>query len=121
MIDRNLYGGQHIVYLTNYPDRESELYRKEPAELLEEFVPYLQRLNPDFKRDWVVEYYHHRVDGAQPIIGVNYSERIPGPPDAVPVAIPGEHDADLPGRPGHQLLGTHGPSGGADGFGGLGS
>ncbi len=77
MIDRNLYGGQHIVYLTNYPDRESELYRKEPAELLEEFVPYLQRLNPDFKRDWILEYHHHRVDGAQPIIGVNYSERIP--------------------------------------------
>ena len=77
MIDRSLYGGHHIVYFTNYPDRESELYRKEPAELLEEFVPYLQRLNPDFKRDWILEYFHHRVDGAQPIIGVNYSERIP--------------------------------------------
>ena len=77
MIDRNLYGGHHIVYLTNYPDRNSDLYRKEPAELLEEFVPYLQRLNPDFSRDWIVEYHHHRVDGAQPIIGVNYGERIP--------------------------------------------
>ena len=77
MIDRDLYGGRHIVYLTNYPDRESPLYRKEPAELLEEFVPYLQRLNPDFKREWILEYHHHRVDGAQPIIGVNYSERIP--------------------------------------------
>ncbi len=77
MIDRSLYGGHHIVYFTNYPDRNSELYRKEPAELLEEFIPYLQRLNPDFSRDWIVEYYHHRVDGAQPIIGVNYSERIP--------------------------------------------
>ena len=77
MIDRNLYGGHHIVYLTNYPDRNSDLYRKEPAELLEEFVPYLQCLNPDFSRDWIVEYHHHRVDGAQPIIGVNYGERIP--------------------------------------------
>ena len=77
MIDRSLYGGHHIVYLTNYPDRESALYRREPGELLEDFVPYLQRLNPDFQRDWILEYYHHRVDGAQPIIGVNYSERIP--------------------------------------------
>ena len=48
MIDRNLYGGHHIVYLTNYPDRNSELYRKEPAELLEEFIPHLRKLNPDF-------------------------------------------------------------------------
>lgn len=77
MIDRRLYGGNHIVYLTNYPDRSSALYRKEPAELLEEYLPHLQRLNPDFSRDWIIEYHHHRVDGAQPIIGVNYGDRIP--------------------------------------------
>lgn len=77
MIDRNLYGGHHIVYLTNYPDRESELYRKEPADLLEEFIPHLQSINPDFSRNWIVDYHHHRVDGAQPIIGVGYSAQIP--------------------------------------------
>ena len=77
MIDRRLYGGSHIVYLTNYPDRSSALYRKEPAELLEEYLPHLQRLNPDFSREWIIEYHHHRVDGAQPIIGVNYGDRIP--------------------------------------------
>ena len=77
MIDRNLYGGHHIVYLTNYPDRNSELYRKEPADLLEEFIPHLQRINPQFSRDWIVEYHHHRVDGAQPIIGVGYTDQIP--------------------------------------------
>ncbi len=75
MIDRDLYGGNHIVYLTNYPDRNSELYRKEPEELLEEYVPHLRKLNPDFSRDWILEYHHHRVDGAQPINGVHYSER----------------------------------------------
>ena len=77
MIDRNLYGGRHIVYLTNYPDRSSELYRKEPADLLEEFIPHLQSINADFSRDWIVEYHHHRVDGAQPIIGVGYGAQIP--------------------------------------------
>lgn len=77
MIDRQLYGGSHIVYLTNYPDRSSALYRKEPAELLEEYLPHLQRLNPNFSCDWIIEYHHHRVDGAQPIIGVNYGDRIP--------------------------------------------
>ena len=77
MIDRSLYGGHHIVYLTNYPDRSSELYRKEPAELLEEYLPHLRRINPHFSRDWIIEYHHHRVDGAQPIIGVNYGDRIP--------------------------------------------
>ena len=77
MIDRSLYGGHHIVYLTNYPDRNSDLYRKEPADLLDDFIPHLRKLNPNFSRDWIVEYHHHRVDGAQPIIGVDYSRRIP--------------------------------------------
>ncbi len=83
MIDKSLYGGKHIVYISNYPDRNSELYRMEPEELLELFVPHLRKLNPDFDRSWVQEYHHHRVDGAQPIIGRNYSQRIP--PHQTPV------------------------------------
>ncbi len=77
MIDPSLYGGRHIVYLTNYTSRESSLYQKSDTELLEEFIPHLQKINPEFDRSWIKEYYHHKVDGAQPIIGVNYSQRIP--------------------------------------------
>ena len=77
MIDPARYGGRHIVYLTNYTARESDLYQKNDAELLEDFIPHLQKINPEFDRSWIREYYHHKVDGAQPIIGVNYSQRIP--------------------------------------------
>ena len=77
MIDKSLYGGRHIVYISNYPDRNSELYRMEPEELLDLFAPHLRKLNPNFDRSWVQAYHHHRVDGAQPIIGRNYSQRIP--------------------------------------------
>ena len=77
MIDPALYGGRHIVYLTNYTPRESDLYQKSGSELLEDFIPHLQKINPDFDRSWIQEYYHHKVDGAQPIIGVNYSQEIP--------------------------------------------
>ena len=77
MIDKSLYGGRHIVYLSNYPSRESELYQKTGDELLESVLPHLRQVNRAFDRSWVVEYHHHKVDGAQPIIGVNYSQRIP--------------------------------------------
>ena len=77
MIDKSLYGGRHIVYLANYPSRESEMYRKSGDELLEEFIPHLRKINPEFDRSWILGYHHHKVDGAQPIIGVNYSQRIP--------------------------------------------
>ena len=83
MIDKSRYGGSHIVYISNYPDRDSELYRMEPEALLELFVPHLRKLNPDFDLSWVRAYHHHRVDGAQPIISRNYSRRIP--PHRTPV------------------------------------
>ena len=76
-IDRSLYGGHHIVYLTDYPSRESKLYQKSAEELMDELTPHLRRLNPDFELSWILEYHHHKVDGAQPIIGTNYSQRIP--------------------------------------------
>ena len=77
MIDSALYGGNHIVYLTNYTPRDSDLYSRTGDELLEEFVPHLRKLNPSFDRSWVKEFFHHKVDGAQPIIGVNYGQQIP--------------------------------------------
>lgn len=77
MIDPKLYGGNHIVYLTNYTPRDSALYSKTGEELLEEFVPQLRKLNPSFDRSWVKEFFHHKVDGAQPVIGVNYGQQIP--------------------------------------------
>ena len=77
MIDKDLYGGKHILYISNYPDRESDLYALSPEEMLNLFVPHLKKINPEFDPSWVLEYHHHRVDGAQPIIGVNYSQRIP--------------------------------------------
>ena len=84
MIDKSLYGGKHVVYISNYPDRSSELYKMEPEELLDLFVPHLRKLNPDFDRSWVQKYHHHRVDGAQPIISKNYSQRIPSHRTPVP-------------------------------------
>lgn len=77
MLDKSLYGGRHIVYLSNYPDPNGELYKKSGPELLEEFIPHLQKVNPDFDRSWILDFHHHKVDAAQPIIGINYSQRIP--------------------------------------------
>ena len=77
LIDKELYGGKHILYISNYPSRDNELYQMSGDELMDLFVPHLQKINPDFERSWVIEYHHHRVDGAQPIVGVNYGAGIP--------------------------------------------
>ena len=77
LIDKELYGGKHILYISNYPSRDNELYQMSGDELMDLFVPHLQKINPDFERSWVIEYHHHRVDGAQPVVGVNYGAGIP--------------------------------------------
>ena len=77
LIDPSLYGGKHIAYLSNYPSTESHVYQKSGEELLNDFIPHLSKINPEFDPSWIEDYHHHRVDGAQPVIGVNYSQRIP--------------------------------------------
>jgi protoporphyrinogen oxidase len=72
-----VYGGGHIVYLTNYLERDDRLYAMSAEELYREYLPHLRRLNPGFDESWVREYHHHKVDAAQPIVTRGYSERIP--------------------------------------------
>jgi len=71
------YGGKHIVYLSNYLSREHRLYQLSHEELLEEYLPHLLSINPDFDRSWIETSYYHRVPAAQPIIGTDYTGRLP--------------------------------------------
>ena len=71
------YDGKHVVYLSNYLSRDDPMYGMTHEALLKEYVPHLRKINPGFEEEWIVESYHHRVDAAQPIVGVNYSDRIP--------------------------------------------
>ena len=77
LIGPERYGGKHIVYLANYLTTDDPMYRMEHQELLDEYLPHLRKINPEFDPSWVETSYHHRVDGAQPVIGTNYSQRIP--------------------------------------------
>jgi len=57
---------------------EDPLYSMEHDELLDTYLPHLRKVNPAFDRSWIEASYHHRVDYAQPIIGVDYSNHMPG-------------------------------------------
>lgn len=71
------YGGKHIVYLSNYLSADHPMFRMGHDEILREYLPHLRKINPDFNPSWIETSYHHRVGAAQPIIGTNYSVRIP--------------------------------------------
>lgn len=77
LIPAEHYGGKHIVYLSNYLTTENPLYGMTHEQLLDEYLPHLRKINPEFDASWVEESYHHRVGAAQPIIEPRYSERMP--------------------------------------------
>lgn len=71
------FGGDHIVYCGDYLDPDHEYFRLSKEELLERFLPALQRINPDFRPDWVRGAWLFRAKYAQPVPLVNHSRRLP--------------------------------------------
>ncbi|MET9387310.1 NAD(P)/FAD-dependent oxidoreductase [Streptomyces sp. NPDC002928] len=78
MIDRAQYGGRHILYVGNYVERDDWRFTTDPAELLERYLPYLRRLNPEFDRSWIQDWHFSRAPFAQPVVTPEYKALIPG-------------------------------------------
>ena len=76
-VDPALYGGNHVLYISNYLGEDNPHFAMEPDDLLEEYIPHLKKINPLFEKSWIKDWHYHKVAAAQPIIGTNYSERIP--------------------------------------------
>jgi protoporphyrinogen oxidase len=77
LISSKIYGGRHILYISNYVSRDNPMYSMSKEELLDQYVPHLSRINPNFNKDWIVDSFYHRENSAQPIIGPNYGKAIP--------------------------------------------
>ncbi len=76
-IPKEHYGGDHIIYCGDYLPPEHEYFKLSKEELLERFLPALQRFNPDFDPSWVKDSWLWRTAYAQPIPAVNHSRNIP--------------------------------------------
>ena len=71
------YGGRHIVFLSKYLPESDALYRMSDPEVLDFAVPHLQRMFPDFRREWVTKHHVWRARFSQPIAEPGYSKLIP--------------------------------------------
>ncbi len=77
MLPREWHAGRHVVYLTNYLDREDRLFNLSEDELVEEYLAHLYKFNQGFRPSWVKEVHYNAVSAAQPIIGSRYSRQKP--------------------------------------------
>jgi protoporphyrinogen oxidase len=76
-MDRADYGGRHLVYLGNYRPMDDPLLRQSTTEVVHQFAPHLERINPDFSREWVSDAWSFATPFAQPIVSVDYRNHIP--------------------------------------------
>lgn len=71
------YGGSHVVYLSRYMELDNPAWERGDDDLFADYVPHLRKLNPAFDPSWVKNRWVFRERAAQPVITLNYSERIP--------------------------------------------
>jgi protoporphyrinogen oxidase len=71
------YGGRHITFLSKYLPETDPLYRMDDAAVLDFAVPHLQRMFPDFRREWVTAHHVWRARFSQQIAEPGYSKLIP--------------------------------------------
>lgn len=69
--------GEHILYAPFYMPNTHPKWSQSNAELIEEVVGYLSRINPEFNRDWVLARHCHRYEFAQTICPPNFQEILP--------------------------------------------
>ena len=83
-ISPEYFGGEHIVYVGDYLDVDHEYFQLTQDELLEQFLPSLARMNPDFNADWIRKTWLFRSKYAQPIPPLNHSTAIPNIQTSIP-------------------------------------
>jgi protoporphyrinogen oxidase len=71
------YQGRHLIYVSNYLERDDPRYSMRATELFDLYAPHLKRINPAFDAAWIEKKIVMRAEAGQPVITCNYSERIP--------------------------------------------
>ena len=79
LVPSSEYGGKHIIYTANYVTRDDRRWDLDAEQIMTDYLPHLKKINPDFDETWIEAYYVHKEPAAQPIMKVNYLQRMASP------------------------------------------
>lgn len=71
------YQNERLVYIGNYLEPSHEYFQKSEKELIDEYFPYLKKINPKFKKSSIKKAWFFKATFAQPIVPLNYSKIMP--------------------------------------------
>lgn len=83
-IEKERYGGVHLVYLSNYLRPDHPWFSLSDGELDELYLPHLTKFNPRFRRDWIIDRWVFKGPNAQPVIRCHYRDDLPDHRTPVP-------------------------------------
>jgi protoporphyrinogen oxidase len=77
MVGTEQYNGKHIVYIGNYIPHDDWRFTSSPEELLKAYLPYIKKINPEFKKSWIKKYHFSKAPFTQPLVTRDYASKIP--------------------------------------------
>ncbi len=89
--DKSQYNGDVLIYCGDYVPVQHEYFTMSEADLAQRFITELPKIRPEFKPDWVRKWWVFRAPYAQPVPGVNHSQKIP----AIKTPLPGLYWASM--------------------------
>jgi protoporphyrinogen oxidase len=90
-MDKSHYNGDTLIYCGDYVPTDHEYFQLSDDALVERFIKVLPKFNPNFKPDWIRKAWVWRAPYAQPVPGVNHSQKIP----ALKTPVPGLYWASM--------------------------
>ncbi|NNE65546.1 MAG: NAD(P)/FAD-dependent oxidoreductase [Pyrinomonadaceae bacterium] len=78
LVDKEELGGNALVYLPKYVEKDDPLFSKTDDELEDLFLGELDKMFPQFKRETVEAFRVSRVKEVFPLPEIEYSTRVPG-------------------------------------------
>ncbi|MBN1296482.1 hypothetical protein JXA80_06855, partial [bacterium] len=77
LLNESHYGGNHLAYISRYMDVDDPLYSLSDNALFDLYYPWLQKVFPAFRREWIEEVMVWRDPHSQAVVSVGYSDTIP--------------------------------------------
>jgi len=71
------FQGSFLLYVSKYFTGEDNILNKNAGELLDDYMPYLKKIRPEFETSWVLDKTVTRGRNVETIHSLNYSQLIP--------------------------------------------
>ena len=75
--DIDEFNGRHLVYISAYTSQEDRRWEMNEQELIDYYLPFIQKIFPDFNSNDILDHWLWRARYAQPIVTKGYHRLIP--------------------------------------------